>query len=64
MGREGADSRELDRLQDVLRRARFFLRRHGRLAETELREVLAGQVDSWEAAMTDRSTTSTRGLSY
>ena len=53
MGREGADSGELDRLQDVLRRARFFLRHYGRFAETSLRDELAGQVDSLEAAMTD-----------
>jgi len=53
MGREGADSGELDRLRDVLRRARFFLRHYGRFAETGLRDEFVGQVDSLEAAMTD-----------
>jgi len=54
MGREGADSGELDRLRDVLRRARFFLRRYACFAKTDLRDELATQVESLEAAMSDK----------
>jgi len=55
MGREGADSGELDRLQDVLRRARFFLRHYSRFAERGLRDDVAAQVDALETAMTSNA---------
>jgi len=53
MGRQGADSGELDRLQDVFRRARFFLRHYSRFAETRSRDELVRQLGTLEAAMTD-----------
>ena len=46
MRREGADSGDPDRLRDVLRRARFFLRRYARFAKTDLRSRLGTQVES------------------
>ncbi|HUT95002.1 MAG TPA: toll/interleukin-1 receptor domain-containing protein [Thermoguttaceae bacterium] len=49
---EGSDSGDLDRLQDTLRRARFFLRHYREFAETEFSGELVERVESLEAAMT------------
>ena len=48
---EGSDSGDLDRLQDTLRRARFFLRYYREFAETEFSGELVKRVESLEAAM-------------